>query len=443
MTTSRSGTVGADIGNTNSFAVAKPSGAVSGDLLVVAFSTEDDATVTCTTVPTGFTRVDGGTLADPVAVDTTGADMRGFAYIKTLTAADDTAGAGQTFTFGLSASPWVSWAAHGTDGASGAVVSTTVRTQSSVGGSNSASISAVTLSAGQLGMAFGAVYENGPFNSVTTWTEPTGSTRMNVYKTSTDATNRAFDNASGGSRWWAITLVLDAAGGGITGTAAVTLGAFTSAASGTYTPPPVTGTVAVTLGLFTSTASGVYTPPPITGSSAVTLAAFVAAASGTVAGPGITGTAAVTLAAFTSAASGTYTPPPITGTSAVTLGVFVAAGSGTASGPGVITGTVAVTLDAFVSSAAGTFTAPSVTGTAAPTLQPFTAIGAGTFTPAPITGTVAVTLGLFIALASDAPLLILVGPLTTATIRHPRSTLLAGHARTARPVPHPRTTEGG
>lgn len=208
MTTVRSGTF-SEQGTTSSVVVSKPAGAASGDKLVVFIGTEDHATVTCSTRPTGFTRVGGGTEADPVAIDTTGADMRAFCYEKVLVAADNAAGPSQTFTFTMSASTYVSWAAVCTQGPAGAVLSTTVRTQSSVGGSSSGSISAVTLTAGQFAIAAGCSYENGGFNSVTGWTEPTGSTRMGVYRTTTDATNAVFDNAVGGTRWWSITLVVD------------------------------------------------------------------------------------------------------------------------------------------------------------------------------------------------------------------------------------------
>lgn len=207
MTTVRSGTF-SEQGTTSSVVVSKPSGAASGDKLVVFISTEDSATVTCTTRPTGFTRVGGGTEADPVAIDTTGADMRGFAYEKTLGGSE-----GTTYTFTMSASTYVSWCAICTNGASGAVLSTTVRTQASVGGSDTASISAVTLTTDQLGIAAGCGYENGGLNSCTNWTEPTGSTRMGVYRTTTDATNEIWTIAAGNTRWWSITLVLDAAGG--------------------------------------------------------------------------------------------------------------------------------------------------------------------------------------------------------------------------------------
>lgn len=82
-----------------------------------------------------------------------------------------------------------------------------------------------------------------------------------------------------------------------TGSAAITLAAFTSSASGTET---LTGSAAVTLAAFTSSASGTVS---FTGTSANTLAAFTGSATGTVA-QSVTGTAAITLESFTSTAVG-------------------------------------------------------------------------------------------------------------------------------------------
>lgn len=185
----------------------------------------------------------------------------------------------------------------------------------------------------------------------------------------------------------------------ITGTVAVTLAAFVSAASGTRSLPAITGTVATTLAAFTSTASGTSTPPAFTGTSATTLGTFVSAVSGTVTAPPISGTATVTLAAFASAASGTTTPPTFTGTSATTLAPFTSSASGTSTAP-TFTGTVAVTLAAFTTSTAGTTTSPSITGTVAVTLGAFTSSATGSSAPPAITGTVAVTLGAFTATAT-------------------------------------------
>jgi len=144
-----------------------------------------------------------------VAIDTEGADMRGFCYQKTLDGTE-----GSSFTFTMSASTYVSWCAICTNGASGSVVSTTVRTRSSIGAGTTASVSAVTLTTDQLAIAGGCGYENGGADGVTNWSEPSGSTAMGFYRTSTDATNELFTDASGNTRWWSITVVLDAAGGG-------------------------------------------------------------------------------------------------------------------------------------------------------------------------------------------------------------------------------------
>lgn len=82
-----------------------------------------------------------------------------------------------------------------------------------------------------------------------------------------------------------------------TGSAAVTLAAFTSSASGTET---LTGSAAITLAAFTSSASGTES---FTGTSATTLANFTGSATGTMA-QSVTGTAAITLDSFTSTAVG-------------------------------------------------------------------------------------------------------------------------------------------
>lgn len=207
MTTIRSGTF-SEQGTTNNPVVTKPSGAASGDSLYVFISTEDSTTVTCSTRPTGFLKVDGGTEADPVAIDTTGGDMRAFAYRKVLGGSE-----GASYSFTMSASTWVSWAAICTNGADGGVVSTISRTSAANGGTGAASLAAVTLGTDQVAIAAGVTYETGAANSVTNWLEPTGSTRMGFYRTTTTATNELFDNFVTATRWWSITLILDAAGG--------------------------------------------------------------------------------------------------------------------------------------------------------------------------------------------------------------------------------------
>ena len=172
----------------------------------------------------------------------------------------------------------------------------------------------------------------------------------------------------------------------ITGTAAVTLGAATSTASGTFTPAPITGTVAVTLAAKTSAASGTFTPPPITGTAAITLAPKTSTASGIL---GFIGTATPTLAPLISTATGIH-DSGFTGSAAVILQALISAGSGTFT-PAPATGSAAVTLGLLVSTASGTFTPPPITGTADVTLAPLVSAAAGSVT-FNIDGSVAVTL---------------------------------------------------
>lgn len=138
--------------------------------------------------------------------------------------------------------------------------------------------------------------------------------------------------------------VREVAGGGVTGTVAVTQADQTSAASGAVT---MTGTSATTQADQTSTASGAVT---MTGTVAVTQEDQTSTASGTV-GDTITGSVAVTQADQTSAASGAIT---FTGTAAPTQANQTSAASGTVANP--VTGTVAVTQDNQTASASGSAT---------------------------------------------------------------------------------------
>lgn len=170
---------------------------------------------------------------------------------------------------------------------------------------------------------------------------------------------------------------LKAASSGVTGTAAWTEGADTSAASGTFT---TTGTAAWTEGADTAAASGWIT---VTGTAAWTEGADTIAASGVSAQ--FVGPAAWTEGADTAAGSGTFTT---TGTAAWTEGADTASGAGTVINP--ITGTAAWTEGADTSAASGTFT---TTGTSAWTEGADTAAGSGTYTPPAVTGTAAWTEG--------------------------------------------------
>lgn len=128
------------------------------------------------------------------------------------------------------------------------------------------------------------------------------------------------------------------AGGGNTGTIAVTLENFTSSISGTTT---IVGTINQTTANFTSSITGT---PTITGTLASTMDAFTSSISGT-AGE-ITGTIAQTLEAFVSAFSGTTT---IIGNMAASLEDVTSSITGTTT----IVGTIAQTMADFTSSMSG------------------------------------------------------------------------------------------
>lgn len=209
------------------------------------------------------------------------------------------------------------------------------------------------------------------------------------------ATNLDFDNftlytfvATGSAANTLGSFTSSSSGGtGPAATAAQTLGAFVSAASGST----VHATAAQTLAAFTSSATGSFTGSTVTGSAANTLAAFTSAAS---AGHGVAGSSARTLAPFSSAATGTFTPPTVTGTAAQTLSGFVSAATGST-----VRGTATNTLGAFTSAATA---AHGVAGTSARTLSAFTSTASGTFTPSGVTGTAAQTLNPFTSTASGS-----------------------------------------
>jgi hypothetical protein len=134
-----------------------------------------------------------------------------------------------------------------------------------------------------------------------------------------------------------------AAGGGATGTLAVTLGGVTCSATGAVA---VQGQAAVTLGSITASAAGTVA---VAGTLGVTLGPVGVAASGTVA---VAGALGVTLDPAALAAAGAAA---VTGSLSVTLGGVSLAAAG--QGPGV-TAALAVTLGPVTLSAAGTVTTP-------------------------------------------------------------------------------------
>jgi len=158
--------------------------------------------------------------------------------------------------------------------------------------------------------------------------------------------------------------VAEAAGGGITGTGAVTTAAATVAGAGTV---------------------------EITGSGGVAAAAAAVAGSGSV-GSDIAGTGAVTTAAVTVAGAGTV---EITGSGGVTLGAATVAGAGTVT----ITGATSVTIAAPTVAGSGTVTAGAITGTGAVSIPTAAVSGAGVTL---ISGSGSVTIGAAMVSGSEA-----------------------------------------
>jgi hypothetical protein len=185
------------------------------------------------------------------------------------------------------------------------------------------------------------------------------------------------------------------AGGGITGTVAVTQADQTSTATGVL---GYTGTAAVTQDDQTSTATGVlgYTGTSATiqadqtstasgvlgysGTVAITQEDQISTATGGSAAPGVSGSVAATQDDQTSTATGVL---GYTGTSATTQADQTSTASGTSAAPG-ISGSVAATQDDQTSTAAGVL---GYSGTSATVQADQTATASGWVT---VTGTVAV-----------------------------------------------------
>jgi len=80
-----------------------------------------------------------------------------------------------------------------------------------------------------------------------------------------------------------------------TGSAAVTIGHATCAATATFVAPAYSGTAAVTCGAATCAATATFTKPTYTGTVAKTIGAATCAATATFVKPQYTGSAAVTI----------------------------------------------------------------------------------------------------------------------------------------------------
>ena len=184
-------------------------------------------------------------------------------------------------------------------------------------------------------------------------------------------------------------------GGGITGTAAITVGGPQVAGAGSVGAPAITGTGAITVGGPQVSGTGTVSAPAITGTGAVSIRGPQVSGAGTVSAPaGITGAGAVGIAGPSLAGAGTVSAPPaITGTGAVSIAGPVVSGAGTVT-PAAITGTGGVTITGPGAAGAGTVAAPgAITGAGQVTILGPSASGTGTVAPPPaITGAGAVSI---------------------------------------------------
>lgn len=148
----------------------------------------------------------------------------------------------------------------------------------------------------------------------------------------------------------------------------------------TLSSTAITGTASITLGALTSAATGTVT---VTGALAVTLGAATVTATGAVA---VAGTASIVLGALTLQADGSVGSTPITGQLSATLGTLSVSSTGVVT----VSGAAAITLGALTVSATGTSGSAGITGALDATLGPLTASATGAVA---ITGTLTVTFG--------------------------------------------------
>lgn len=403
-------------GNGANAVIPVPTGAQTGDIVVVGIYKESTSTITG--VATGFT------LKTSL---TTSATARGSLYVywKRLTANDT-----GSYTFSWSGSTFKSGCAVAHSGrvATGDPFDGTVGTAEST--TTVATLNVSTSPASANGDAVG-FWTN--FTGGNSYTPPSGYTERQDLDVITVDTQDAVASGSTGSIsatsnvsgfQKAFLGVLAEASSGFTGTAAITEDGDTSSASGQL---GYTGTAAVTQAAQTSSASGSFTSSGFTGTAAITQQNQTSSASGQL---GYSGTAAPTQANQTASASGKlgYSGTAVvtqanqtasatgklgyTGTSATTQAAQVSTASGTYTSAGSFTGSAAVTQADQTSTATGKL---GYSGTLATTQANQAASAAGTVTN-PVTGTAAVTQANQIATASGSfAALVSFGVATAAT----------------------------
>lgn len=240
---------------TTSTTVTLDATATSGNLLVALVNYQSDLAIG--TTPTGWTS--WGDFQRTAGAGSNRGDQH--IYFK-ISDGTETA-----VTVAIASSGWISCAVHEHEGpweASPKDVASSGDTGAGTATSQSTGTTATTASANSVAVAIGHNWNGGVTSDA--WDNgftiqesalyATGSSVSSAYKVlSATGTVTSTFSYTGDAKRLIATVVVFSGTAGVTGSAAVTLGALTSAASGTATTS-VTGTVAVTLGALNSAATG-------------------------------------------------------------------------------------------------------------------------------------------------------------------------------------------
>lgn len=354
--------VGTTTGTTENFTVNPD----PGDIMWLGIITEDSTTVTATA--TGYTLVE-------TVVDTSGGDMRFFRFKRV---AD---GSETSFTFSLSANVYTSVGLHVVRGGDEDPYATASLQRDSGGSTNTPRMPGFTTThANTLAIGWLVGYETGPLTALTGWSEPTGSTAFNFYRSVATASTIGATSATGSATRWIghVILLADTGGGG----AAQDLTGAHIASTATLAAPTVTpGPVAVAPPAITSGAQ-MFAPSVTTG--AVTVSPPVIASTAVLFAPSL----GVLVSPPAIASSAALFAPTVT-RGAVSLGPPAIASTATLATPTVTRGAVSVSPPAIASSAV--MSAPTVTSGAVSVAPPAIASTATLAAPTVMTGPVTIT----------------------------------------------------
>lgn len=318
-------------GGGTSFDIPKPSGAATGDWVILFVLYTADSTGTSTASVSGF----GSSIQRSI----TGSGIEHNVIETFAREIDGSEGA----NFAVTLTNWGYYDGYaicvqdtaGVDGTPTEAQFSAYVLDRDIGGNT-------TAAANELALACGALWYSGTFESTPTgWTSVDSDSNNEVWqRTYTSAGAQSittFDSAGTFELFVSTTVVMSPADTGVTGTIAMTLDALSTSIAGTET---ISGTVAATLSGVTTAVAGTET---IAGAVALTLDPITASVVGT---ETITGTIAVTLDPITTSL---YDDPNVTGTIAITLADLTTSIEGTEA----IAGEITLTLDELTSALEG------------------------------------------------------------------------------------------